>query len=104
MGAALRHAAAQAAAFAVTGAPRQPLVLLLTDGDAHDVDAPDPAYLLGDLRMAVAEAERAGVRVRCLQLARPGAALALRRALGGRHALLRSAAGLQPALLPLLAG
>ena len=79
-------------------------MLLLTDGDAHDVDAPDPAYLLGDLRMAVAEAERAGVRVRCLQLARPGSVAGLRRAFGGRHAQLRSARALQPALLPLLAG
>jgi hypothetical protein len=39
-----------------------------TDGEAHDVDAPDPRYLRADLARAVAEAEGTGVVVRSLLL------------------------------------
>ena len=64
LGAAVRHAVVEALAHAEPGS--RPLVLVLSDGEAHDVDAPDPAYLRGDLRRAVAEAAAAGVAVRCM--------------------------------------
>lgn len=66
-GAALRHAVCCARAFAEANG-RQAVVLVLTDGDLHDVDAPDPAYLRGDLRRAVGEAAASGVPVLCLRL------------------------------------
>lgn len=66
LGAALRHAAAQALAQARAEPAHRPLVLLLTDGEAHDVDAPDPAYLRGDLRRAIAEAQAVGIAVHSL--------------------------------------
>lgn len=64
-GGALRHAAALALARA-RGEGRHPVVLLFSDGEAHDVDVPDAAYLRADLRRAIAEAERAGIAVRCV--------------------------------------
>ena len=64
VGAALRHAGAMLA--------RRPnarrLVLLLTDGEPHDVDVHDRRYLLEDLRVAVGEVRRRGVAVACLDL------------------------------------
>lgn len=51
------------------------IVLLLTDGEPHDIDIHDPAYLVDDLRMAVDAARRDGVRVVCANLA-PDAARA----------------------------
>lgn len=74
LGAAVRHAVAQALAHSAGGA--RPLVLLFSDGEAHDLDAPDPAYLRGDLRRAIAEAATRGVVVRCLPLLRHPGALA----------------------------
>jgi len=68
-GAAVRHATQAARAFAAAG-HRRPIVLVLTDGEVHDVDAPDPAYLRGDLRQAIVEAWRQGVAVHCLQARR----------------------------------
>ena len=101
LGTVIRHAAAEALARAQSQAGRQPVVLLVSDGEAHDVDAPDPAYLRADLRRAMAEAEAAGVAVRCL-LVQP--ASGGRRAFpAGRGALLRHAAGLPPLLATLLA-
>ena len=65
LGTVLRHAAALAAtAPAGQGARRQ--VLLLTDGEAHDIDVHDPAYLAADWRRAAGEAARAGVATACL--------------------------------------
>jgi hypothetical protein len=63
-GAAVRHAAHLARGVAQAEGLR-PVVLVLTDGEVHDVDAPDPAYLRGDLRQAIAEAHRSGVGVAC---------------------------------------
>jgi nitric oxide reductase NorD protein len=59
LGAALRHAVAEAAGRR----GRRPVVLVFSDGEAHDVDAP-AAYLQADLGRALAEAARAGVLVR----------------------------------------
>jgi nitric oxide reductase activation protein len=67
LGAALRHAtAACAAAPARHGAARW--VLLLSDGEAHDVDVHDPRYLVEDARHAVRSAARRSVRVACVAL------------------------------------
>lgn len=59
LGAALRHAAAEAA----RQPGRQPVVAVFSDGEVHDADA-SAAYLQADLRRALAEAARAGVLVR----------------------------------------
>jgi nitric oxide reductase activation protein len=44
-------------------------VLLLSDGQPHDIDVHDPKYLVDDARHAVRSAARNGVRVVCLSLA-----------------------------------
>lgn len=98
LGAAVRHAADQALARAEV-AGRDPVVLVLSDGEAHDIDAPDPAYLRGDLRRAVAEAQAAGVAVRWL-LVQPAASAIRGRPVAG-SARLRHPAAL-PVLLPTL--
>jgi nitric oxide reductase NorD protein len=59
MGAALRHAGR---CLRQVRSDRR-LILLLTDGQPCDVDAPDPAYLLEDARHAVAEQRRRGIHV-----------------------------------------
>lgn len=64
MGAVLRHACVEVRACVQRDSAQQPLVLLLTDGEPHDVDAHDPAYLRGDLQRAGIEAQAAGVAVR----------------------------------------
>ena len=73
MGAALRHAVQgclQQRSSEATGST----VLLLTDGELHDVDVHDPAYLRADLGRAVREARSRGVRVQAL-LSAPSPAL-----------------------------
>ena len=62
-GAALRHATAwmQARGTQAAGSRRQ--ILLVTDGEPHDVDVHDPRYLAHDLRRAIAEACRLGIGV-----------------------------------------
>lgn len=62
LGAALRHAC-----FQLRGHPR-PHVLLLTDGQPHDVDVHDSRYLPADLQHAVQEARRGGIAVSCLNV------------------------------------
>jgi nitric oxide reductase activation protein len=101
LGVVVRHAALGVASFAQHSA-RRPVVLIVTDGEVHDIDAPDPAYLLGDLRRAVADAARAGVAVRCLQLQTGVATRSLR--VAGLLALqIRSPRALAQRLSPLLA-
>lgn len=64
LGAALRHATA-----ALARRPeRRRHLLVLTDGEPHDVDIHDARYLIDDLRMALREAARAGVQVSCLDI------------------------------------
>jgi nitric oxide reductase NorD protein len=70
MGAALRHAGAQ---LASTSAQRR-LILLLTDGEPSDVDAPDPNYLLLDARHAVQELRRQRTTTFGVSLDRAGGA------------------------------
>ncbi len=72
IGTALRHAATHPVG-------ERPLILLLTDGEPHDIDVHDPRYLLEDLKQAVREARRKGSEVRCLHLG-PAAPATLRSA------------------------
>lgn len=65
LGAALRHAALRQAG----GPARSRWVLLVSDGEPHDIDVHDPHYLVDDARHAVQAARRRGVRVACLTLA-----------------------------------
>ena len=65
LGAALRHATARLGA--AQGDARW--VLLISDGQPHDVDVHDPRYLVDDARHAVAAARRRGVGMACLTLA-----------------------------------
>lgn len=81
MGAALRHGLWLSAADARRHPGRQRVVVLLTDGELHDVDVHDPAYLPADLQRAGQEGARQGVVVRGLVF-HPGSAQALDRALG----------------------
>lgn len=66
LGAALRHATAQVAHACEATPGVRPLVLLLSDGEAHDIDVPDPLYLAHDFRRAVSEAAQKSVAVRCV--------------------------------------
>lgn len=72
IGSALRHAAAHARG-------ERPLIVLLTDGEPHDIDVHDPRYLLEDVKHAAGEARRAGVTTQCVHVG-PAAPSALRHA------------------------
>jgi nitric oxide reductase NorD protein len=65
LGAALRHATAGVA----KRRSERRIVLLLSDGEPHDVDVHDPRYLVEDARRAVIEARKRGVRIVCIQVA-----------------------------------
>ncbi len=65
LGAALRHASQRLGA----GRADARWVLLVSDGQPHDVDVHDPQYLVDDARQAVRAARRRGVRMACLTLA-----------------------------------
>lgn len=69
LGAALRHATARLAAQRGRGRDVPGWVLLLSDGEPHDIDVHDPRYLVDDARHAVREGQRRGVRMACLTLA-----------------------------------
>lgn len=64
MGAALRHAGR---CLANVRRDRR-LILVLTDGEPSDVDAPDPRYLPEDARQAVAEQRRRGIHTFAVSL------------------------------------
>jgi nitric oxide reductase NorD protein len=64
MGAALRHAGAL-----ISPRPEQKkLILLLSDGEPHDVDVDDPDHLKWDTHMAVAELKATGITTFCVTL------------------------------------
>ncbi len=81
MSAALRHGLW----LSITDARRHPglrrVIVLLTDGELHDVDVHDPDYLPADLQRAAQEATVQGVAVRALVFS-PGEARSLDAALG----------------------
>jgi nitric oxide reductase activation protein len=62
LGAALR----QATSHLVAQPGRHRGLLVVTDGAPSDVDVFDPDYLVEDARMAVQQANRAGIRTFCL--------------------------------------
>jgi nitric oxide reductase activation protein len=43
-------------------------ILLITDGEPHDIDVHDPRYLVEDARQAVREAARRGIGAFCIGL------------------------------------
>lgn len=63
-GAALRHATAVLAAER----SQQRLLLLITDGEPHDIDIFDRRYLIEDAQRSVREAARRGIGVFCVTL------------------------------------
>ncbi len=98
LGAALRHATRTLTAEPAT----QRIVLVMSDGEPHDVDIHDPHYLVEDARHAVQTARLVGVRCLSLLLDADGAA-ASRRIFGARQsALLPEVAQLPSALAHLL--
>jgi nitric oxide reductase NorD protein len=64
MGAALRHATRLLA----DQPQRRKLLLVITDGEPHDIDIHDSRYLVEDTRRAVIEAGRLGIVVFCVSL------------------------------------
>jgi nitric oxide reductase activation protein len=64
MGAALRHARRH---LELERADKK-LLLVLTDGEPHDVDVADPAYLVHDAKAAVRSNERARIVTYCMSL------------------------------------
>ena len=70
LGAALRHAAVRLAGLPGSGRGAPHWVLLLSDGQPHDVDVHDRRYLVDDARHAVHHARRRGVRMACLAIGR----------------------------------
>jgi nitric oxide reductase activation protein len=58
-------------------------VLLISDGQPHDVDVHDPRYLVDDALHAVHGARRRGVRMACLSVGAVATPAALR--IFGRH-------------------
>lgn len=83
LGAALRHATARLAGLPGAGRSASHWVLLLSDGQPHDVDVHDRRYLVDDARHAVHHARRRGVRMACLALGQAAEPDALR--IFGRH-------------------
>jgi nitric oxide reductase activation protein len=68
LGSALRHATSCLVKH--SNGPRW--VIVLSDGEPHDVDVHDPRYLIDDARHAVSAAAQRGVRIVCLVLAPEG--------------------------------
>lgn len=94
LGAALRHATAT---LARRHGERRTL-LVLTDGQTHDVDVHDPRYLIEDARRAVREAAQQGVLAVCITLGAEGEPSA-RRIFGAKHCRsLRQVEGLPQAI------
>jgi nitric oxide reductase NorD protein len=79
------------------------VVVVLTDGEPHDIDVHDPDYLRADLQRAAREAAAMGVAVRALVF-EPGDAGALEAALGRANVRpCRTTGGMPHALTSLLA-
>jgi nitric oxide reductase activation protein len=74
LGAVLRHATSRLAGCQ----NEMRWVIVLSDGEPHDVDVHDPRYLIEDARHAVTAGARRGVRIGCLVLTHEGRAQAQR--------------------------
>ncbi|KAH0533722.1 hypothetical protein FGG08_007585 [Glutinoglossum americanum] len=99
LGAAIRHGAS----LLLERDEPDRLLLVLTDGEPHDLDVHEPRYLTEDARIAIGEARRNRIRVGALGLA-TDCAPALRRMLGpGGWSLLQRPAALPTALGRILA-
>lgn len=64
MGAALRHAGA----YLEPRREEKKLLLVLTDGEPHDIDVQDPKYLQDDTHLAVGELTSKGITTYCISL------------------------------------
>lgn len=103
LGAALRHAMAVCADDALRQPGWQRVIVLVTDGEPHDIDVPHPRYLSADLHRATLEAHHRGLAVRALTLP-PGDPKAMSKIFGvGSCASIRHATELPRALSALLA-
>ena len=98
LGAVLRHATQRLAEQHAT----QRWVVLLSDGQSHDIDVHDPSYLVEDARHAVRSASRRGVRIGCLVFKPDGNRDAERIFGRGSALLVHGLSGLPGALLRLL--
>lgn len=102
LGAVVRHAAALSLLDARRAPGWRRAVVLVTDGEPHDIDIHDPAYLLADLKKAVHQAMGRGLHIGFLVLP-PGRPEAIARVLGtGGCTQLQDAAALPKRLLTLL--
>ena len=81
LGAVIRHAARCLLAGRHDGSCQ---LVLISDGQPHDIDVHDPQYLVDDARRAVQQALRHGVQVTCIVLDPSGLAVA-RRIFGARR-------------------
>lgn len=84
LGAALRHALHLSEEDSRRHPGWRRVVVVLTDGEPHDIDVHDPDYLHADLQRAAREAAALGVAV-CSLVFEPGDAASLRCALGRAH-------------------
>ena len=64
MGAALRHAGS----YLEQRGEEKRLLLVLTDGEPHDIDVADPQYLQKDTQLAVGELDNKGIATYCISL------------------------------------
>ncbi|HGG05092.1 MAG TPA: VWA domain-containing protein [Aliiroseovarius sp.] len=64
MGAAIRHAGS----YLARRGEEKRLLLLLTDGEPHDIDVADPQYLQKDTQLAVGELDSKGITTYCISL------------------------------------
>ncbi len=104
LGAVLRHGLHLCAQDARQHPGWRRVILLVTDGELHDVDVHDPAYLGADLQRAMSEAAAQGVAVRSLLWGdppAPGRGSAFGPANSHR---LRTGSGFEAGLLHLLQG
>jgi hypothetical protein len=97
MGAAVRHAGR----FLRTRHTAHRLILLVTDGEPHDIDVHDKQYLMFDTRRAVEDQRRHGVSTFCLSLD-PSADEYVTRIFGARNYLVLDQLRRLPEKLPSL--
>jgi hypothetical protein len=97
MGAAVRHAGR----FLRGRRVAHRLILLLTDGEPHDIDVHDKQYLVHDTKRAVEEQRRLGIATFCLSLD-PGADPYVSRIFGARNYMVLDQLRRLPEKLPVL--